>query len=297
MADSPTKNMFVEDDETETKAKKPQSKKSKVDATPSDVEMLDSMSSEKQEDKVIAGANILDLPSKGLLGYPETVEYRDILVRDEETLATATTDTYTRTLNGVLKGIINSPSFFEKMTIFDRDFLLVWIWANNYTADKKVNVTCGNCSTTTEHNVNLHEIDVSDVSDRIKVPFKLDLHGGEGKFVNLRLNTVADEIEVEKFLAQGDNRKTHTYEHLMMVASIDVGISLMFAKKVEWVRDNMKARDMAYVKKFHQYFKYGINASVDYKCPSCGEVTVGELPFQAEDVLFPTVPDDFEELL
>src|SRR5690606_33709188 len=72
------------------------------------------------ETSIMTGMNILDLPSEGRLGYPSSVNYRDIMTKDEEVLSSATADTYGRTLNGVVKSLLNDCEFYNKMSIYDR---------------------------------------------------------------------------------------------------------------------------------------------------------------------------------
>lgn len=275
-----TQKMFVEEEEanaTQKAAEKP--------------------SEPVKEQTLTPGANYVTLPSEGYLGYPETVEYRDILVKDEETLAMATPETYAKTLNSVLKGILNDCPFYEKLCIHDRDYMLVWLWANNYQSVKKVDVTCSNeeCGHEEVHEVDLTELDVADINPKIPVPFEIPISGD--KKISVMLNTAEDELQVESFMAKQANKEAYSFAHLMMVASIKFDVAIPFDKKVAWVGENLKSKDMAYVKKFHQYFKFGVSDTVEHKCSACGEVTKGSLPFSASDVLWPTVDVDIEDLL
>lgn len=277
---SPTKMMFADEEE-----RTPQEAPEKP-SEPEDKPTLPS------------GSNFLHLPSQGRLGYPSEVTYRDILVKDEEKLSMATPETYAKTLNSVLKSILNDPEFFEDMCVHDRDYALVWLWANNYSPVKKVDIKCGSCSHQEEHSVDLTQVEVDDVNPKIPVPFDLPIGDpSDEKKLFVRLNTVGDELLVEDFLKKEENNKKYTFEHLMMVASIQLDFKVSFENKIRWVGDNIKSKEMAYVKKFHQFFKYGVNDVVDHKCSECGEVTKGSLPFSASDILWPTVDVDFEEFL
>lgn len=240
--------------------------------------------------------NILDLPSKGILGYPASVEYRDIMVGDEETLSMASLDTYSRTLNAVIKGVLNNCEFYEDLSIADRDYILIWLWANNYTPVKAVRIQCSNqkCKSVNEHRVDLTKLPVSDIKPTTPVPFELKLSKSKMSQVNIRLNTVRDELEVEAYMAA--NPKSN-FAMLMLVASIDTGFPMSLQNKLEWVRDNVTGRELGHIRNFHKYFKFGVSDVIEHKCEKCKEVTKGPLPFQAEDILYPTVSTDFEELL
>lgn len=274
----PTQHMFVEDEEV-TEQKEEQ----KSEYTP--------------ETEAVAASgshNILHLPSNGLLWYGPTVEYRDIMAKDEEVLASATPETYARTLNGVLKSILNEFEQFEQLTSFDRDFILVWLWANNYTSKKEVEINCQHCDNKETHIVDLTKLDVKDLKENIPVPFTLPLSNSDVTSVNLRLNTVSDELLVEEYMVT--NPKA-AFEHLMLACSIELPFKLPLKQKLTWVGNNITAKELGHIRNFHRYFRYGVNDTVEHTCSECQGVTHGQLPFQAEDVLYPTVQSDFEELL
>lgn len=240
------------------------------------------------------GFNVVDLPSNGKFGYPEYAEYRDIMVRDEEVLASATDATYAKTLNSVLKSVMNDCPFYEDLTVHDRDFMLVWVWANNYSPTKTVSVTCGNgeCNHTTSHTIDLRELPQKQIADNIKsvqIPIKKT-----GGFVTVRLNTVRDELIASEAIRKN---KELRYDTVMLALSVDLGINVPLDVKMNWIKDNVSGKEMALIRQYHAHFSYGIDAVMDYKCEACGEVTRGAIPFQAEDILFPTVSTDFAEFL
>lgn len=240
-----------------------------------------------------SGFNTVDLPSKGLLGYPAFAEYRDIMVKDEEVLSSATVETYAKTLNSVLKSVMNECDFYEKMCIHDRDFMLIWVWANNYSAVKTVEISCGSCGNKDEHKIDLTQLPQTDINEKIKKQFVLPIKKTGGS-VTVRLNTVSDELMAEEVVRKNKNLK---YESVMLALSIDLGINVPFDVKWKWITENMSGKEMAYVRQYHAHYAFGVDAVLKHSCSACGEVTHGAVPFQAEDVLFPTVSTDFEELL
>lgn len=247
----------------------------------------------KEEEVVLEDdQNIIELPSNGKLGYPETISYREILVKDEETLSTATPETYTTVLNKVLKSVLNNCPFYEQMSIHDRDFLLVWLWANNYDPVKELTIKCPECSTKTNHKVDLREIEVHDISEDFIKEFEIELTNGEKCWV--RMTTVEDELFAEKYHKK---HKDLSIDYILTIASIMTEKVMPFEQKLHWARENMKSRELGIVKRYHSHFKFGINALKDYECPACGEVTQDIIPFQAEDILMPTVQTDFDRLL
>lgn len=241
-------------------------------------------------------ANILDLPSKGKLGYPSTVSYRDILVKDEEVLSAATQETYARVLNKVLKSLCNDCEFFDEITTFDRDFILVYMWAYNYSPIKRVELECPSCKHNFTHAVDFTKHNVTDINEKFKGFYEMKTK--KGVDLKIRLNTVGDENLAEQLISKNKSY-ADKFGHIMMCLSIDFGANgiLPVQKRVEWVEENISGTEMAKIKKFHSMLRYGIDPTVKYECPECSEAFQSPFPFSAEDILFPTVPVDIEEFL
>jgi hypothetical protein len=117
-----------------------------------------------------------------------------------------------------------------------------------------------------------------------------------GKPVKIRMRTVGDEIAVESFLA-ANTKTTYSYDHLMLVRALDLGLEIPLAQKAKWVGENVTGKEMAIIKKFHDHFAYGTKTKIPHSCTACGGSVDFDLPFQGSDVFNPQLPDDFEELL
>ena len=280
-----TKNMFVQLDDDgnpiEEVKKKTATKKKPA---------------EKKEESLLhdSGHNIVVFLSGGKLGYPAVFEYRDLLVKDEEVLSTATDTTYSRTINSVLKSVMNDPEWYEKMTVHDRDYALMWIWAQNYGSTKTLTVTCSNrsCGAENTHVVDLTNLPVTKLNEKIKVPLNMTLKNGVEIEVNLP--TVADELFVEEWLKNHPNDK---YQTVMTARLISFGMEPRFEEKMKWISENVLASEYGKIKKYHELAFYGVNGMIEHKCKHCKEVTYGEIPFSTSDVLWPTVHADIEEFL
>jgi hypothetical protein len=266
---NPTQIMFEETTPTKNQPKAVKMVEQEV----SDVESLEPL-------------NVIDLPSAGRFGYPSTIQYRDILAKDEEVLISATSDTYVRVLNGVIKDVLNNPSFFEHMSIYDRDFCLIYLWANNYTPRKIVDVKCKHCNTHENVTVDLTKLDSTAPAEGFKGAMQFDLKS-TGKPIKVRLNTVGDEIAVETYLANFEGENKPSFEHLMLVRSIDLGVELPLDKKNKWVGDHVNVRELALIKKFHRKFVYGVNTTLENTCKKCEGVTSYPLPFSAAEIIYP----------
>jgi T4 bacteriophage base plate protein len=233
----------------------------------------------------------VELPSNGKLGYPKEIEYRDILVRDEKILSTATGANYEKILGKILKSLIKDTTWFNDITIYDRDFLLLWIWANNYSTEKTFDVTCPHCNNKDELAINITEIDIDDISDEYVDPFSLEL--ANGKTATLRLMTVGDEKIATEFVAKN---KGKSIDDIKFALTTDFGVVMPINKKLEYMEEHLTGRDMGMIRAFHDYFKYGINDNVEHSCTACQEVTEYSIPFSLEFFL-PTLRNDFEKML
>lgn len=270
-----------------------------------DVEIVDDKEEKKLEPEapVEAGsdgetgeaANLIELPSKGYHGYPEHVSYRDITVGDEEVLSTATESTFSRVLNGVVKSVLHDCDFYDTLTIYDREFLLVWLWANNYNPIKQIEVRCRHCEHVNERKIDLTKIDTTVAKEEVRKPFGIPLKKFPNKKIYVKIPTVKDEIAAEKYCEENPSTDM---SRIRIISALDLGIPLPLAKKVDWVREHVSGKEFSYAKKYLEYFHYGISPNLDIECSSCKGVTKVAIPFSAKDIFYPdTVQDDFEELL
>jgi hypothetical protein len=238
-------------------------------------------------------ANVLDLPSKGQFGYPASVSFRDILAKDEQILATTTEDTYARTLNRVIKAVLMDCPFYEKMTVHDRDYALIWLWANNYSPKRKVQITCSHCGHVEDHMVDMTRLPTESPKEGFTGSHELILKT-TNKPITLRMKTVGNELAVEEYMIK---HKDQNFDNLMLISSIDLGMDIPLESKIKWVGENVTGKEMAIIKRFHEHYAYGVKTTLEHKCSSCGGVTTFELPFSASEVFSPRLDESDEELL
>ena len=233
----------------------------------------------------------VELPSNGKLGYSSEVEYRDILVGDEKILSTATGKNYQKVLGKILKSLLKDSDIYDSLTIYDRDFLLLWIWANNYSTKKEFEITCPLCGEKDNVIIDMTEIDINEISDEYDNSF--ELHISNGDTVKLRLITTRDEMIADEFISKN---KEYYADYIKLVLSMDFGKVMPLPQKIKYVEENFTGRDMGFVRAFHEYFQYGIDDKMEHNCPSCEGVTSHEIPFSFE-IFLPTLRDDFKKML
>ena len=237
-----------------------------------------------------------DLPSGGQFGYPKQLSYRDVLVKDEETLASATQQSYVRVLNSVIKSVLNSPDFYEDMTVPDRDYAMIWVWANNYEPVKKLEMECQSCGKKDVVSIDLTKLEVTKPKKTLKGEtfdgsFELLLRSKQP--VTVSLATVKNELAAER-LHKDD--KSYSYEFIMLALSITPINPLLSEKQhLKWVKENITGREMAIIRQFHEKYNYGTVTKLTHSCSACKEVAPFDLPFSIKDILHPTVQYDFEE--
>ena len=236
----------------------------------------------------------VELPSNGLLDYSRTVEHRDVLWKDQKALSSTNQQTFTRTLNRVIKSILKEPEWYEEMTIIDRDYLLVWVFVNNFSTKKTIEFNCPDCGNIDKEEWDIRSLDVEELSEDYVEPFKLPLQKGGN--VWLRLSRVKDELKAEEFLRKND-KVEDTLETLIMYQTIDTGMELPLKGQIKWIENNLTAKDMAMIREFHNHFNYGINDLIEHECTECGASVYGRFPFRLEEIFAPSVSEDFENIL
>lgn len=244
--------------------------------------------------------NIVDLPSNGNLNYPSSVNYREMLFGDEKVLASAADDTYLRTLNNVLKSILNDCEFYEDLSIHDRDYLLMWIFANNYNPYRDLQIECPSCGNVDEKRVDLTKLEVTPLTDDYVEPFKFTSE--KGHELALRVIRVKDELKADKHVRtqiekQIPSNKIDDIANVMQVCSIDVGQAIELEQKLRWCEQNLTISDMRIIRRFHEYFSFGVNDVITHNCTSCDYELTGRVPFDTGDTFRTSVSDDFEDLL
>lgn len=282
--------MFEEDEETPAVSKKKRASKKKSSAKKTEEPKMESL-----QDK----SHFVDLPSSGLLGYPQTVEYRDMYMRDEKNLSMASEENYFMTLNKVLKSIMKNPDWYNDMAIHDRDYMLVWVWANNYGTKKDLVFRCPEpeCQHDNRVTVDLTSLDVIDIDPEINdyTPFEIALRCGTRIWVNVR--TVTHELATEKFMKNNTEAADIVQAFFMSTVDIEGMEDADLVDKVRFAEDNILVNEMAMIRAFHEHIQFGTNDQYTRACSACGEESTHTIPFRVEDFLQSSLPDEFGELL
>lgn len=223
----------------------------------------------------------ISLPSQ-CLTYPginpENIRARAYQGSEEELLSQINPLNLERNYLEVMRRVIQGIDPI-KLTLGDRLYFIIWECINSYMDVIKVKTICSNCLQEIEVSVDLKKLNVIKLPDDYKEPYEV-LLPISGEQIELRLLTVEDEIEIEKY--QKKHGESHNYRYARSIVSNDNIVEKL--SKVE----KMLAKDKATIRAFQEKFYHGPNLYYSYICPKpkCREEDEVEIPFRL-DFLFP----------
>ena len=256
------------------------------------------MAESKPEVDSISYGNTFKFPSAGIHGYDEEVEVRDMMVYDEEVLSSATSEDLSRALNKMLGQLTNIKDF-GKISVHDRDVLMLYVYTNNYGPMKDLAYTCPHCGKRCEHSIDLTKVEYDLPDERFKghYSFKPKAIGTE---ITVRTPTVKDEIAAYDYAMKDKDNKL-SVNRLILISSIDFNSPLMtLDAKISAVREKLTAAEFArLVSGFNEATRYGLPKTLDMSCvhEGCGKPYKIPFPFNISDIMSPAISVDPEEFL
>jgi len=183
----------------------------------------------------------------------------------------------------VLKSILLGVDPLQ-LTLGDRMYLILWEYVNSYSRTMRLKTVCAHCLSDILVTVDLGNLENVELSEEYKGPHKVKLPVS-GEKINLRLLTVGDEIEIEKYSRK--HRKTSMlYRYARtMVDEVDV------IDRVDRL-STMAAKDLMKIMSFQDEFFHGPEMKTVFTCPKedCGEEDVLDIPFRL-DFFFPDISE------
>jgi len=233
----------------------------------------------------------INLPSK-CIPYdgiqPENITIRSYQGKDEIFLAEINPTNLSQKFLMVLKNVVRGIDP-RRLTLGDRMYIMIWEYINSYSDTAKIKgVVCSHCWEDNEVTVNLLNLNKIELPDDFTQPYMIKLPVS-GKEVGLRLYTIEDEIETEKF--EKKNPEGYLYQLARSIVSEDPVL-----RRMEEL-STLDTKDIAKIRAFHEKFHHGVDMRTIYTCPKCGEEDELEVPFRF-DLIYPvgkTLTDTFGE--
>lgn len=213
---------------------------------------------------------------------PEDVLARGYQGKDEIYLSQINPLNLERNYFEVIKSVITGIDPL-KLTVGDRMYLILWEYIKSYSSTMRVKTVCSHCISEVEILVDLLKVETKNLPEDFKQPYEVTLPVSKEK-VNLRLLTVEDEVEVEKYSKKHKDAMIYRYARTI-VDDTDI------IARVERL-SNMKAKDIMIIMSFQDKFFHGPILESTFTCPNkdCGEEDVVDIPFRL-DFFFPELSE------
>lgn len=218
----------------------------------------------------------INLPSK-CIPY-EDIKEEDITIRaytakDEIFLAEINPINLESKYLLLLKDVVNGIDP-KRLTLGDRLYIMIWEYINSYSPTTRLSTVCSHCLDEVDIIVDLTKLEKIELPDTFKQPYEISLPDLK-KVVKVRLLTIQDEIEIEKF--EKKNKNSHLYRYARSIVSETDVLS-----RLETIEKMMSARDLVAIRTFHEKFYHGPDMNTSFTCPKCGEEDEVVVPFRLE---------------
>jgi len=224
-------------------------------------------------------SEVVDLPSKGKFyptGHPLAsgqVELKYLTAKEEDILTSPNLIQNAIVLDKLMDSIILTKGVtHEDFLLGDLNAVMVASRILGYGKDYPLNVTCPKCNTTTEHNVDLSQLETKDVPENdltVKLPVS-------GKTIKVRLLTRKIEKDIQKELDSlkkiGTSVEPEATTRLRyLIAEVDGSTD---QKVIRETVENMLVRDTKALREFYRSVTPDVKFEAPFVCSTCNEETV-----------------------
>ena len=223
-------------------------------------------------------SEVVDLPSKGKFyptGHPLAsgqVELKYLTAKEEDILTSTNLIQKGVVLDKLMDSIILTKGVtHEDLLLGDLNAVMVASRILGYGKDYPLTVTCPKCNTTTEHNVDLSQLETKDVPENdltVKLPVS-------GKTIKVRLLTRKIEKDIQKELDSlkkiGTSVEPEATTRLRyLIAEVDGSTD---TKVIRETVENMLVRDTKTLREFYRSVTPDVKFEAPFVCSSCNEET------------------------
>jgi len=177
---------------------------------------------------------------------------------------------YLQVLRSIVQGID-----VTQLTLGDRLYIILWEYINSYSDFMKVRTVCTHCLESIEPMIDLKKLEKVELPENFQQPYHLPLPSGGS--VDLRLLTVGDQIEIEKF---PNTAESYLFKWARSIVSDKSVVEMMYDLK------KFGAKDLATIRSWHEKMYHGPDMVTKFQCPKCGSEEEVEVPFRL-DFIFP----------
>ena len=221
------------------------------------------------------------LPSRGLLNpeIPEgKVVQRCMLVKDQKFLSGGAQKA-ADALNEVIKRTIVSPENIDLMdlTVTDTMFLLFKLRQLSYGDTYKFYTRCPECGKKIQVSIDLSELGVTTLEENYKEKLIVKLpRRGDTVYVKLMTNrdTADADKEIRKRRKKNPNDDSaYTLRLVYAIEKVEMtdGTTITHPLDIEKYVDALTDYDAAAIAYARDLTSFGLDTSVEEKCPECGE--------------------------
>ena len=225
---------------------------------------------------------VIDLPSKGKFyptGHPLAsgqVELKYMTAKEEDILTSTNLIQKGVVLDKLMDSLIVTKNVtHEDFLLGDLNAVMVASRILGYGKEYPLNVTCPKCNTTSEHNVDLSQLETKDIPEN-DLTFKLPV---SGKTIKVRLLSRKIEKDIEKELEGlkkiGSNIQPEATTRLRyLIAEVDGSTD---QKVIRETAETMLVKDSKALREFYRSVTPDVKFESSFICSNCSEQTV--LPF------------------
>ena len=221
---------------------------------------------------------VIDLPSKGKFyptGHPLAagqVELKYMTAKEEDILTSTNLIQKGVVLDKLMDSLIVTKNVtHEDFLLGDLNAVMVASRILGYGKDYPLNVTCPKCNTTTEHNIDLSQLETKDVPENdltVKLPVS-------GKTIKVRLLTRKIEKDIQKELDSlkkiGTSVEPEATTRLRyLIAEVDGSTD---TKVIRETVENMLVRDTKTLREFYRSVTPDVKFEAPFVCSTCNEET------------------------
>ena len=227
-------------------------------------------------------SEVVDLPSKGKFyptGHPLAsgqVELKYMTAKEEDILTSTNLIQKGVVLDKLMDSLIVTKGVtHEDFLIGDLNAVMVASRILGYGKEYPVGITCPKCNTSTEHTIDLSQLDTKEIPENdltVKLPIS-------GKTIKIKVLTRKLEKEIEKELESlkkiGSNIQPEATTRLRhIVAEVDGSTD---TKVIRETVENMVVKDSRALREFYRSVTPDVTFETTFVCDNCSEQTV--LPF------------------